>query len=130
MGALLQDLRYGARVLRKKPGFTAVLVMILALGIGANSALFSVISAAILRPVPWEDPGRIVNVWETSAQRGENNNLVSATNFLDWREQCQSFEQVAGWRFLYLNLTGQGEPERVQGLTVSPSYFPLLKVKA
>jgi putative ABC transport system permease protein len=130
MGVLLRDLRYGARALRKRPGFTALVVSILALGIGANSALFSVISAALLHPVPWKDPERILNVWETRAKKGENNNLVSAVNFVDWRGRCQSFEQAAGWRFLYLNLTGRDEPERVQGLTVSPGYFPLLGVEA
>ena len=130
MGDLLRDLRYGARSLRKRPGFTAVAVAILALGIGANSALFSVVSAALLRPVPWKDPERIVSVWETRAKKGESNNLVSAVDFVEWRERCQSFEQAAGWRFLYLNLTGSDEPERVQGLTVSPGYFPLLGVEA
>jgi putative ABC transport system permease protein len=117
-------------MLLKRPGFTAVVVLVLALGIGANSAFFSVVSAVLVRPVPWKDPERIVNVWETNLKRGEDNALVSAVNFLDWRDQNQVFEQVAGWRFLYLNLTGRGEPERVQGLTVSPSYFPLLKVNA
>ena len=125
----MQDLRYGVRMLFKRPGFTAVVVLVLALGVGANSAFFSVISAVLLRPVPWEDPERIVNVWETNLKRGEDNALVSTINFLYWRDQNQVFEQVAGWRFLYLNLTGRGEPERVQGLKVSPGYFPLLKVK-
>lgn len=124
----MQDLRYGVRMLLNRPGFTAVVVLVLALGIGANSAFFSVVSAVLLRPVPWEDPERIVNVWETNLKRGEDNALVSAVNFLDWRDQNHVFEHVAGWRFLYLNLTGRGEPERVQGLTVSPSYFPLLRV--
>jgi putative ABC transport system permease protein len=128
MRAWLQDLRYGARTLRRKPRFTATVVALLALGIGANSALFSIVSAALLHPVPWKDPERIVNVWETDAKRGEANNLVSAVDLLDWRDRCQSFERVAGWRFLYLNLAGVDEPERVEGLTVSPGYFPLLGV--
>src|SRR3569832_2117119 len=116
----MHDLRYGVRMLLKKPGFTAAVVLVLALGVGANSAFFSVISTALLRPVPWEDAERIVNVWETNLKRGEDNSLVPASNFLYWRDQNQVFEQVAGWRFLYLNLTGRGDPERLQGLTVSP----------
>ncbi|HMG32731.1 MAG TPA: ABC transporter permease [Blastocatellia bacterium] len=130
METLIQDLRYGVWMLLKRPGFTAVVVLVLALGIGANSAFFSVISGVLIRPVPWEDPDRIANVWETNLKRGEDTALVSAVNFLDWRDQNRIFEYVAGWRFLYLNLTGRGEPERLQGLTVSPDYFPLLKVKA
>lgn len=117
-------------MLLKRPGFTAVVVLVLALAIGANSAFFSVVSAVLLRPVPWEDPERIVSVGETSLSRGEESGLVSAINFISWRNESQVFEQVAGWRFLYLNLTGRGEPERLQGLTVSPGYFSLLRVKA
>ena len=117
-------------MLLKRPGFTAAVVLVLASGIGANTALFSVVSAVLLRPVPWKDPERIVNVWETNLKRGEDNALVSAVNFLDWRDQNRVFEHVAGWRFLYLNLTGRDEPVRVQGLTISPSYFPLLRVEA
>ncbi|MEK6324526.1 MAG: ABC transporter permease [Acidobacteriota bacterium] len=128
--SILQDLRYSVRMLLKRPGFTAMVVLVLALGIGANSAFFSVVNAVLLRPVPWKDPERIVSVWETNLKRGENSALVSAVNFLHWRDQGKVFEHVAGWRFLYLNLTGRGESERVQGLTVSPDYFPLLSVKA
>ena len=127
---LWHDTRYAVRMLRKSPGFTAVVVSILALGIGANSAIFSVVSAVLLHPVPWRDADRIINVWETNSKKGENNNLVSAVNFIDWREHAQTSEQMAGWRFLYLNLTGRDEPERVQGLTVSPSYFSLLGIQA
>lgn len=104
--------------------------LVLALGIGTNSALFSVVNAVLLRPVPWKDPERIVSVWETNLTTGENRNLVSSANYLEWRDQTSVFESVAGWRFLYLNLTGRGDAERVQGLTVSPAYFPLLGVKA
>jgi putative ABC transport system permease protein len=117
-------------MLLKRPGFTAIVVVVLALGIGTNTALFSVVNAVLLRPVPWKDPERIVNIWETNLKSGENRALVSAVNFLEWREQSDLFEHVAGWRFLYLNLTGRGEAERIQGLTVSPDYFTLLGVKA
>jgi putative ABC transport system permease protein len=127
---LLKDIQYSVRILLKRPGFTATVVLVLALGIGTNSALFSVVNAVLLRPVPWKDPERIVSVWETNSRSGENRVLVSAANYLEWREQSKVFEYVAGWRFLYLNLTGRGDAERLQGLTVSPTYFPLLAVKA
>ena len=130
MQVLLQDLRYSVRMLIKRPGFTVMVVLVLALGIGVNSAFFSVVNAVLLRPIPWKDPERIVSVWETNLKRGENRVLVSTVNFLDWRDQSNVFEHMAGWRFLYLNLSGGGEAERVQGLTVTPDYFPLLSVTA
>jgi putative ABC transport system permease protein len=125
-----QDIRYGVRMLFKRPGLTISVVIVLALGIGANSAIFSVVSAVLLRPIPWADPERIVSVHEINLKRGVDSQIVSPANFLDWREESQSFEQMAGWRFVYLNLTGRDQPERVQGLNVSASYFPLLGVKA
>ena len=127
---MTKDLLYTVRMLLKTPGFTATVVLVLALGIGTNSALFSVVNAVLLRPVPWKDPDRIVNVWETNLKSGDNRVLVSSANYLEWRDRNNVFESVAGWRFLYLNLTGRGEAERVQGLTVSPAYFSLLGVKA
>ena len=129
MENLIQDLRYGMRTLLKNPGFTAIGVLTLALGIGANTAMFSFIYAVLLHPVPWKDPGRIVNFWETHSKKGVEREIVSPANFLEWRDQNQIFEQTAAWRFQYFNLTGRDEPERVQGLAVSPSYFPLLGVK-
>ena len=130
MQSLIQDLRYSLRMLLSKPGFTAMVVLVLALGIGVNSTFFSVVNAVLISPIPWRDPERIVNVWETNLKRDQQSVLVSSVNFLDWRDQAKVFEQVAGWRFLYMNLTGAGEPERVQGLTVSPDYFSLLGVNA
>ena len=127
---LIKDLQYTFRMLLKAPGFTATVVLVLALGIGTNSALFSVVNAVLLRPVPWKDPDRIVSVWETNLKSGDNRVLVSSANYREWRDRSNVFESVAGWRFLYLNLTGRGEAERLQGLTVSPAYFPLLGVRA
>jgi predicted permease len=134
---MLHDLKYAVRMFRTRTGFAAMVILVLALGIGINTAFFSVINEVLLRPIPWKDPDRIVSVWETT--KGNNSNLVSAANFVEWRQQTASdetptslrvFERVAGWRFLYLNLTGRDEPERVQGLTVSPDFFPLLNVNA
>jgi putative ABC transport system permease protein len=130
MGTLWQDLRQSVRMLFKRPGLTVAVVIVLALSIGANCAIFSVVSAALLRPIPWADPERIVSVHETDLKRGLDSQIVSPANYLDWRDESRSFEQMAGWRFLYLNLAGRDQPERVQGLTVSASYFPLLGVKA
>lgn len=114
-----------------------MVILVLALGIGINTAFFSVINEVLLRPIPWKDPDRIVGIWETT--KGNSSNLVSAANFVEWREKTASaeaqsslrvFDRVAGWRFLYLNLSGRDEPERVQGLTVSPDFFPLLNINA
>jgi putative ABC transport system permease protein len=130
MGTAWHDLRYGLRVLRARPAFTAVAVAALALGIGANTAIFSMVSAVLLRPLPWKDPDRIVTVWETNPKRNQTRTLVSTGNFLDWKDRQRSFSQTAAWRFLYFNLTGRDQPERVQGLIVSADFFSLLGVKA
>src|SRR5215510_296714 len=124
-----QDLRYGARTLRKNPGFTAVAVVALALGIGANSAIFSVISALLLRPLPFKDPEKLVQVWETDVKRGDNKMTASYPNFADWRDQNHVFEQIAAYSGGGFILTGTADPERIQGAIVSPSFFPMLGVK-
>ena len=91
METLLQDLRYGARMLLKKPGFTLVAVVTLALGIGANTAIFSFVNAVVLRPLPYRAPGELVNVWESEPGRGIPQSTVSYADFLDWREQAKGF---------------------------------------
>src|SRR5258708_3555566 len=117
-------------MLAKNPGFTAVAVLTLALGIGANTTIFSVINDVLLHPVPWKDPDRILGVWETNSKTGMDRGLVSPANFLEWKGPNRAFQQVAAWRFLYLNLTGRGKPEQLEGLTVTAGYFPLLGVTA
>ena len=92
METILQDLRYGLRMLIKRPGFTLVAVIALALGIGANTAIFSVVNAVLLRPLPFKEPARLVNIWETRPQRGVTQNSVSYANFADWRDQNSVFE--------------------------------------
>jgi putative ABC transport system permease protein len=127
---LIQDLRYGARMLRKNPGFTAVAALTLALGIGANTAIFSVVNGVLLRALPYYEPERLVMVWTArpilQAQIGLEDFPVSVADFVDWRNQNQVFEHMAAMWTPRMNLTGDGEPESVVGLSASASLFPLL----
>jgi len=129
MDSLSQDIRYGLRVLSKRPAFTAVAVVALALGIGANSAIFSVVNALLLRPLPFRDPDRLVQVWESDVKRGQDTGTVAYPNFADWRDQNDVFEQVVAYSDRTFDLTGAAEPERIQGAIVSPAFFPMLRIK-
>jgi putative ABC transport system permease protein len=125
---LLQDLHYGARQLRRNPGFTAVGVITLALGIGANTAVFSVVSAVLIRRLPYSDPDRLV--WITEFWPRLNNTIVPSPDFLNWRDQNQVLEGVAAYGgFGELNLSGSGEPERIDGIGVTWNFFPMLGVR-
>src|ERR1700723_1284227 len=128
MGAFWQDLRYGARMLRRNPGFAVVAILTLAIGIGANVMIFSVINGVLLRPLPFPDSQRIVTVWETDANRGIVHGTASAAELLDWRDLNHSFKDLSGWRALYFTITGNGEPEPVWGSQVSGNFFRMLKV--
>jgi putative ABC transport system permease protein len=133
MGALWQDLRYGARMLRKKPGFTLVAAITLALGIGANSAMFGLIDGLLLRPLPFKDMDRLAVVWGTLPQGGPIGRFfgISPADFVDFREQQQVFEHLAAHQWAEVNLTGgAGEPERVQGYRVTQNLFTALGVNA
>jgi len=129
MQTLWQDLRYGARMLLKQPGFTLIAVLTLSLGIGANTAIFSVVNAALLRPLPFTEPDRLARLWETNLKRNLPSFSVSAPNYVSWKEQSQTFERLAAWKRQSVNLTGRGEPERLEGAIVSGSLFSLLGVK-
>src|SRR5256886_1037940 len=129
LGDLWQDLRYGARMLLKNPGFTTVAVIALALGIGANSAIFSVVNTVLLRPLPYKNPERLVMVWEENSKQGFPRDTPSPANFLDWRDQNQVFESMAAIAEASFNLTGAGDPERIDGRGVSASLFSLLGVE-
>ena len=129
MESLITDIRYGIRSLLQQPGFTVIAVVTLTLGIGANTAIFSVVNTLLLRPLPFTDPDRLVQVWEANIKRGQNTMDVSYPNFADWRDQNQVFEQIAAYTDRTFNLTGTAEPEQVQGAIVSPSLFPLLGIK-
>ena len=128
-GDVWQDLRYGLRMLWKNPGFTIVAVIALALGIGANSAIFSVVNTVLLRPLPYKDPERLVMVWEDAAKRGFPRDTPAVANYIDWRDQNQVFEGMAALADVSVNLTGTGEPERIDGRRVSANLFPLLGVE-
>src|SRR5262247_3456663 len=106
MERVMQDLRYGVRVLFRSPAFTTVAAITLALGIGANTAIFSVVNAVLFRQLPYADSERLVAVWEKNLPRGRVKNSISPANFLDWRDQNNSFEQIAGLFDFRLNLTG------------------------
>ena len=116
-------------MLLKSPGFTAVAVVALALGIGANSAIFSVVNALLLRPLPFRDADRLVQVWESDVKRGQNTETVAYPNFADWRDQNDVFEQVVAYSDRTFDLTGAAEPERIQGAIVSPAFFTMLRIK-
>lgn len=127
MGGLAQDLRYALRQLRKSPGFTAVALITLALGIGANTAIFSVIDAVVLRPLPFHNPGRLVAIKTT--QPGRRDDIgVSYPAFLDWRSQNHAFEGLSAFRVDDFTLTGRGEPLHLTGAVVSANVFSLLGV--
>jgi putative ABC transport system permease protein len=127
MNTFGQDIRYGFRLLWKSPGFTLVTVLALALGIGANTAIFSVVNTVLLKPLPYPNGERIVYIGEWSQQVPEMS--VSYPNFLDWRAQQQTMEGIAGFRSANYVLTGAGEPERLDGRQVSAGFFNVLGVK-
>ncbi|MGO8732334.1 MAG: ADOP family duplicated permease [Terriglobia bacterium] len=127
--ALWQDLRYGLRQLKRNPGFTAVAVVTLALGIGANTAIFSVVRAVLFRPLPFRDPGRLVIVIDHNLSAGFPQFPSSLANVLDWRAQSRSFEGLAVFATGSFNLSGKDEPERLSGLRVSSNVLPLLGVR-
>ncbi len=129
MDTLLKDLRYSFRMLLKKPGFTVIAVLALAIGIGANSAIFSVINTVLLRPLPYNNPDRLIAVMEQSPQRGYPEMPISYANFADWVDQNHVFEELAAFRTDDFTLTGIGEPERVSGTRVSASLFPMLETQ-
>ncbi len=128
MNNLFQDLRYGFRLLSKNLGFTAVVVLTLALGIGANTAIFSVINAVLLQPLPFAEPDRLVTVWNVNTKTGGDGVQVSYPDFNDWRAQSQSFEKMAAFRGRDLTVTGMGEAFRLRGATTTSDLFPLLGV--
>ena len=128
METLYQDFRYALRLLRKSPGFAVAAVLTLALGMSANTVMFSVLNTVLLRPLPYPQPDRLVQIWETDARRGDMHGVVSPYNFLDWRSQSQTFEQMATYEYNSVVLTGQKAPARLSALFVTASFFDVLKV--
>src|SRR5262245_24480756 len=129
MQTLWQDLRYTFRTLRSHPGFAVVAILALALGIGANTAIFTVLNAIVLRPLDFDHPNRLVVCWESNPEKNLPRMTVSAINFTDWRAQNHVFEQMAAVGDRELNVGGAGEPESIKGAALSAGIFPLLRVK-
>lgn len=132
METLLHDLRFGFRTLRKAPGFTMVAVVVLGLGIGANTAIFSVVNAILLRPLPFQDSERLVQVWHVPPPNsfpGMTRFSVSPANYLDWERQNRLFENTAIYGYRTYSMTGSGEPESVSAIGVSPDFFRVLRIQ-
>src|SRR5258705_122456 len=129
METLFKDIRYGARNLLKRPGFTAIAVITLALGIGANAAIFSVVDAVLLRALPFPNPDRLVMLWEDASFAGFPRNTPAQANFADWKSQNQVFEETAAFDERSFNLTADGEPEKIEAYGVTANFFPMLGIK-
>jgi predicted permease len=129
MHAMRQDIRYALRLLIKQPGITAIAILTLALGIGANTAIFSAVNAVLLRPLPYPDEDRLVMIWEKRPTEGVFDNVVSPADFLDWQHMQQAFDAIAGMTPVTADLTGAGEPVRLSAGFVSPPFFDILGVK-
>ncbi len=127
MQTLWQDIRYGLRMLGKNPGFTAVVILTLALGIGANTALFSIVNGVLLNPLPFEQPDRLASLYTRTPEFTRAS--ISYPNFLDWRHDNHSFSQIAAFRGENFNLSGIGDAQRVSANMVSAEFFPILGVK-
>jgi len=129
MNTLLQDLRYGVRVLLKKPGFTLVTVITLALGIGANTAIFSVVNAVLLKPLPFKDSERLVMVWNRGAEAaGGDRTPLALADLLDWRAGSRSFDEIGAFQFIMFNYTSSESPERIQAAGVTANFLSMLGV--
>src|SRR3982751_947585 len=119
MTSILQDLRYGVRVLWKSPGFTVTAILALALGIGANTAIFSVVNAILLQPLPYEKPEQLVRIGSANARTGDVMGSFSPQDFYDWRARNTVFESIAAYDGWSPSLTGVGEPEKIEAGRVS-----------
>ena len=130
MDSLWRDLRFAIRVLWRSPGFSGVALLALVLGIGANTAIFSVVNAVLIRPLPFRDPSRLVMVWETSPRTGKNN-VANPQNFADWQKRNRSFEKMAAYVPFQqtMSLTGDGTPEEVPGNYATRDFFSILGVQ-
>ncbi|HYP26606.1 MAG TPA: ABC transporter permease [Blastocatellia bacterium] len=129
MEVLLKDIRYGLRMLLKKPGFTAVAIIALALGIGANTAIFSVVDTVLLRPLPYDTPDELVWIWETNLPSDIKTEPASPPNYLDWKSQNQVFEEMMAFATTKPILSSGGEPERVTAGVVTAGFFSVLRAQ-
>ena len=129
MHALTQDIKYAFRLLFKQPGTTAIAILTLALGIGANTAIFSAVDSVLLRPLPYDDPDSLVMVWEKREREGVLDNVVSPADAIDWAAMQTSFEAMAAQTTMAADMTGRGEPVRLTLGAVAPSFFDVLRVR-
>ena len=129
MESIINDIRYGSRSLLKHPGFTTVAVLTLALGIGANSAIFSLVDAVLLRALPFREPNQLVMIWEDASFAGFPRNTPAPANYADWKAQNRVFAEMAAFEDQAFNLIGDGEPERIQAQAVTADLFPMLGVR-
>src|SRR5437867_293875 len=116
---MLNDLRYALRMLLKNPGFTTVAVLTLALGIGANTTIFSIVNALLIKPLPYRDPERLVIVWDQLLKLGLNQFATTFGNYFDYKDQNRVFDDIAAFHYADFNLTGGDQPERLSGMRVS-----------
>lgn len=126
--AVLQDLRYGGRMLRRRPGFALAIVVTVALGVGANATIFGVVNAVLLEPLPYKEPDRLFRVWESNLGQNQAEAPVSVPNFQDWQRQQSVFEELAALELATFNLTGRGEPQRVAAARITANLVPMLGV--
>jgi predicted permease len=132
MHDLVADFRYGLRILLRTPGFTLAAIVVLALGIGANTAIFSIVNAVLLRPLPYQDASRIMQIWHVPPAKsfpGMSFFSVSPANYLDWQSQNHSFEKIAAYGFDNFNVGGGDRPEAIRGAAVAPGFFSILRVQ-
>ena len=128
LDAFVQDFRYGIRLLARNTGFATATILTVALGIGATTAVFTVVYGVVLRPLPYREPERLVNLWSGAVRFGLPRAFVGAANYRDWAAQSQSFESLALIRHIgNFNVSGSGEPERLQGARVTASMFSVLR---
>ena len=129
MTELTRDLRYALRQLIQRPTFALIVVLTIAVAIGANAAIFSAADALILRPFPLSDIDRLVQLWGTIPQQRVDRDGVSPANFLDWKTQANSFERLVAYDWWEVNMTGAEQPERIQGTRVSPDFLETLGIR-
>src|SRR5438105_14898911 len=128
LDSLLQDLRYAARVSLRAPALTAVAVLALAIGIGANTAIFTIVNAVLLERLPFRDPERIVVLWEDWARQPGHHNVLGPSQFVRWKERATAFQRMAALVDTRANLTGSGDPEEIVVQNVTADFFPILGV--
>src|SRR5512145_3248403 len=130
MATLWQDLRHGTRLLARAPGFSAIAIGALAIGIGANTAIFSVVNTLILQPLPYPDADRLAVVWEHNLPRDRKSNVVAPANFLHWRDMTQAFDDMAALSMTFsVTLTGGGEPEELPVQLVTAQFAQIVGVQ-